>query len=145
MNISLFNPDSASELTILVNGATILLITQIEPWQEHWASFSLSSLCKTHHFVWILPSSSITSLLNLCRPQHMSPLFFISRDTLYDIIARVTFQNYKSDQVIFQGESIFNRFPLPNSSGRKQRGAKEPLDEGERGELKSWLKPWRTV
>ena len=75
----------------------------------------------------------------------MSPLFFMPRDTLYDIIARVTFQNYKSDQVIFQCESIFNRFPLPNSNGRKQREAKEPLDEGERGELKSWLKPWRTV
>ena len=27
---------------------------------------------------------------------------------------------------------------LPN--GRKQRGTKEPLDEGERGECKSWLK-----
>ena len=24
--------------------------------------------------------------------------------------------------------------------GRKQRGTKEPLDEGERGECKSWLK-----
>ena len=24
--------------------------------------------------------------------------------------------------------------------GRKQRGTKEPLDEGERGELKNWLK-----
>ena len=24
--------------------------------------------------------------------------------------------------------------------GRKQKGAKEPLDKGERGELKSWLK-----
>ena len=25
-------------------------------------------------------------------------------------------------------------------SGRKQRGTQEPLDEGERGEWKSWLK-----
>ena len=58
-----------------------------------WAPFSLSSLCKTQRFVWIFPSSSITSSLNLSRPRHMSPLVFMSRDILYDIIARTTFQN----------------------------------------------------
>ena len=32
---------------------------------------------------------------------------------------------------------------LPSNS-RKQRGTKEPLDEDERGEWKSWLKTWRS-
>ena len=38
------------------------------------------------------------------------------------------------------GRNINNlRYADDNSKGRKQRETKEPLDEGERGEWKSWL------
>jgi len=36
--------------------------------------------------------------------------------------------------------SIISNMQMTKLNGRKQRGSKEPLDKGERGEWKSWLK-----
>ena len=36
--------------------------------------------------------------------------------------------------------SIISNMQMTKLNGRKQRGSKEPLDKGERGEWRSWLK-----
>ena len=53
-------------------------------------------------------------------------------------------QNVKLDEsqarIKIAGKNNNLRYADDHSNGRKQRGSNEPLDEGERGEWKSWLK-----
>ena len=46
----------------------------------------------------------------------------------------------KSQDGIKIARRIINNLRYADTNGRKQRGTKEPLDESERRDLKSWLK-----
>ena len=48
--------------------------------------------------------------------------------------------NHKLESRLPREISITSDMQMTPSYGRKQRGTKEPLDKGERGEWKSWLK-----
>ena len=48
--------------------------------------------------------------------------------------------NHKLESSLLGEISITSNMHMTHPYGRKQRGTKEPLDEGERGEWKKWLK-----
>ena len=48
--------------------------------------------------------------------------------------------NHKLESRLRREMSITSDMLMTHPSGRKWRGTKEPLNEGERGERKSWLK-----
>ena len=62
---------------------------------------------------------------------------------LFNLYTKYIMQNARLDEAqsgINIAQRNINNLRYADTNGRKQRGTKEPLDESERRDLKSWLK-----
>ena len=72
------------------------------------------------------------------------PQVYVFSPCLFNLFAKYIIQNARLDEsqagIKIASRNIHNLTYGDDTTGRKQRGTKEPLDEGERGEWTSWLK-----
>ena len=68
---------------------------------------------------------------------HCHPVYLTSMQSTW--CKMMGWMNHEGFQETYQQPQIWRWY---HSHGRKWRGTKEPLDESERGEWKSWLETW---
>ena len=91
---------------------------QLEPDMEQWPSSKLGK-----EYV----------KATYCHPAYLT---YVQR-TSWEMLG---WMNHKLESRLLGEISTTSDMQMTHFSGRKWRGTKEPLDEGERGEWKSWLK-----